>query len=594
MTVVMRPTFAPTVVASAVLACALLPASAAAKTICVSKPSCVGKVVPTVNAAAIEANNSAGADRVEIGEGTFTDAAMGFANWADPVEVVGAGRGKTILRNSSSAAITFSRSDSTVSDLTVEMGEGVALGIDLGGANGKAERVDVIGSSAATSASDSGIIVRRGGTVRDATITMPMHPQYADYGISLSTSVAGDPANVPSVIEDVTITSGYAINVRPTNREVTIRRARVKGGTFGVGIATPVPKVTLENVAATAFSSGVQYSSANAVNVYGYDSAASPTIVDLRHVTASATHRGGRAFSVQQQGTTPLTINASDSAFFGGLGTEPNTGSFDIELGGFKTGTQMHVTRSAYRSTNVWSPDWILQGPAYTKLHDDGGNVDLAAHLGQQVVDLAGGDLRPIAGSVLIDNGTPGPLDPAASATDAAVAPRLLDGDGDGDVRRDIGAHEAPAGTSNGHATPVAMGTLCQVIECPKGPGGGGGETGPVKTPPSSKVLKLMPKKARKEISGIATGAVSSVLISITRKRGKKCEALSAKQKWVKTAKVKPSNACSPQYVLVAKGTATWRLKLKKELPKGKYVVAVRATGPDGTQPEPSPLAFKR
>ncbi len=586
----MRPAHLSSALATALLACAVLPASGAAKTICVSKPGCVGKVVATVNAAAAEANSSAGADRIEIGEGTFTGAAMYFGDMA-AVDVVGAGRGKTILQTAGSAALTLSRADSSVSDLSVQIDDKSVLGIDLSGANTKAERVEVTGAGVETSASDIGIILRRGGTVRDAVVTMPLHPQYADYGISLSPSNAADPANVPTLIENVTVTSGYAVNIRPGNREVTVRGAQLKGGTFGVGIATPVPHVTLENVAASAFKRDEPNASANGVNVYGYDSAASATVVDLRHVTANAPHRGGRAFSVQQQGVTPLTINAVDSAFFGGRDTE--AGSFDIELGGFKTGTQMHVSRSAYRSTNIWSPEWILQGPGYTKLHDDGGNVDLAGHPGQQLADLAAGDLRPVAGSVLVDNGTPGPLDPSASAVDAAGAPRLADGDGDGDVRRDLGAYEVAAGTNPGHVAAVAMGTLCQVTTCPK-PGGGGGGGTTAKVLPDTKILKLMPKGSRKEISGTATGAVQNVLISITRKRGKKCEALSAKQKWVKTAKVKPAGTCAASFALVAKGQATWSLKLKKELPKGKYVVHVRATGPDGIEPDPTPTPFKR
>lgn len=561
--------------------------AASAKTFCVAKPGCVGDVAANVNAAASSANNNPGPDRIEIGAGEFTNVGMTIAGWGGSAEIVGAGRGKTILRNASSAAVTLSADNARVSDLTVISSETSALGIDLGGAATSAERVEVVGPSVATAASDAGIILRRGGTVRDAIVTMPLHPQYADYAISVYQSNASDPGAVPTVIEDVRLTAGYGIFVKNTNRDVAIRRGVISAGIYGLYVIAPIPHVTVEHVAASAFTDGAPNSTANGIGVYGSEEATTPTVVDLRHVSASAVHTKGRGFSARQFGTAaPLTVNAVDSAFFGGRDDNAGTtGSFDIELGGFKTGIQFHAARSAWRSRNVWVP-WQQVGPEPHRLIDDGGNVDLSANTAPAVADLAAGDLRPVGGSVLIDNGTPSLLGGTLDSLDAIGAARVTDGDSDGDARRDIGAFEAPAGTSGAHVTPAVLPPPC--TQCGNEP------------PPEPRAVTKITqpfrgktKTRRKTVSGTATGAVSGVRLSITRKTGKACEVLSAKQKWVKSTKL-ASGKCAPLYTLLAKGTTTWTLTLRKALPKGSYEISSRGEGSVGLEASPGTVTLKR
>lgn len=570
--------------ATALLAAGLLAPPASAKTFCVSKPGCVGDVSPTPNAAASSANNSPGPDRIEIGEGEFTNVAMGVAEWGGTVQIVGAGRGKTILRNGSSAAVTLSADNATVSDLTVVSSETSMLGIDLGGANTTAERVEVVGPSVATAASDSAIILRRGGTVRDAIVTMPLHPQYADYAITVWQSNPADPGAVPTLIENVKLQASYGVYVKPQNRNITVRQAAIRGGVYGLHFSTPIPQVTVEQVASSAFHDGGEFSTANALGIYGTDSANAPTVVDLRHVSLSAAHTKGRALSILNQGLVPITVNATDSVFLGGRDNNP--GSFDLELGGFKTGQQLHLTRSAWRSQNVWVPG-VKQGIDVSRIHDDGGNIDLSSNTGQAVADVSGGDLRPVAASVLIDNGTPGSLGAGLDTLDAAGAPRLVDGDSDGEVRRDIGAYEAPAGTSASHITPSTLAPPC-VKGCVEQP--------PPGQKPTSKITQLFRgkgKDARRRIAGTAAGTVYGVKVSVTRKTGRKCEALSAKQRWIKTTKL-AKGKCAPQYLLAAKGTTTWALTLKKPLPKGAYEISSRGEGELGSEVAPAVIGLRR
>lgn len=566
---------------SAVLVAASCAAPAAdAKTFCVSKPACVGTPAPDVNAAADAANKNAGPDRIEIGEGEFANAAMGIADWGGPVEVVGSGRGKTILRNEKSAAITLSANDASVSDLTVRSSETSAVAIDLGGAGTRAERVEVVGPSAATAASDYGIILRRGGTVRDAIVTMPLHSQYANYGISVSQSNPLDAGAVPTVIENVRVEAGYAIQGRPSNRPLTVRQAALRGGIFGLHFDTPIPQVTVEQVAASAFHDGGQFSTANALGVYGFDVASAPTVIDLRHVSLSSAATKGRALSILNQGLAPITVNATDSVFLGGRDDQP--GSLDLELGGFKTGQQVHLARSAWRSRNVWVPG-VKDGIDVSRLHDHGGNVDLSSNTGQAVADVAAGDLRPVAGSVLIDNGTPTPLGDVLDTFDVTGAARVVDGDNDGMAHRDIGAHEAPAGTSGGHVTPSTLTPPCKQ-----------GCVEP--SQPITRIAKLFRGKRKldqRTISGTAHPSVTAVTLSITRKVKGRCEALSAKQKWVKTTKL-PGGKCGHQYVLAAKTPPQWTFTLARALPKGSYEISSRGQNAVGLEKAPQIVGLKR
>src|SRR6266540_3864866 len=88
----------------AVLAGALFAVPASAATYCVNQPDCVtagGTDVGSDGAALASAQSNAGADRVEIGPGSYSNA----GGWAytgaagNPIDIVGAGSDQTTLTN---------------------------------------------------------------------------------------------------------------------------------------------------------------------------------------------------------------------------------------------------------------------------------------------------------------------------------------------------------------------------------------------------------------------------------------------------------------------------------------------------------------
>jgi len=108
------------------------------------------------------------------------------------------------------------------------------------------------------------------------------------------------------------------------------------------------------------------------------------------------------------------------------------------------------------------------------------------------------------------------------------------------------------------------------------GPGGPGPGPGTTYTPQSSITSPIRPRRARrvKAIKGAAVDA-ERVQVAVTRK-GARCKALT------KGGKLK-RRACGRPRWLAATGTSTWKLKLKRRLPPGRYMIRSRAIAPDGS-----------
>ena len=123
-----------------------------------------------------------------------------------------------------------------------------------------------------------------------------------------------------------------------------------------------------------------------------------------------------------------------------------------------------------------------------------------------------------------------------------------------------------PGGTYDGEA----------VLE-PGAPGGGGENVAPVAKISSPKSSKASRKKF-KTIKGTAADdtTVSKVEVAVVQVKGKTCKSMKS------NGSLSKSSCTEPRYV-TAKGTSKWSLKLRKTLPKGKYMVYARATDDAGS-----------
>jgi hypothetical protein len=79
-------------------------------------------------------------------------------------------------------------------------------------------------------------------------------------------------------------------------------------------------------------------------------------------------------------------------------------------------------------------------------------------------------------------------------------------------------------------------------------------------------------------------GRVVAVRLAVSRRRGDDCATLGRGGGW------RPSRRCRSRFVLVAKGTDPWslRLPLRRGLRPGRYTLAVRAIDDGGMHQQPA------
>ena len=111
----------------------------------------------------------------------------------------------------------------------------------------------------------------------------------------------------------------------------------------------------------------------------------------------------------------------------------------------------------------------------------------------------------------------------------------------------------------------------------PPEPAPGPANTAPKPLISSPKSGKKVSRKKLKGFSGTASDdkGLTKIEVALFQTKGSKCKALTAKG----TFKSAP---CDTPLYLAAKGTTKWSFKLRKKIPKGKYLLVARATDNEG------------
>jgi PKD domain-containing protein len=407
--------------------CALAPAAivvalvlcepAAAETFCVKDPACSGTSEPTIAAAIAAADgNGTGLDRVQVGPGLYAEGAL-LADGSNPVEIDGAGQGQTFVTRagavSGNKVLETQHADSIVSDLVVQIpAVSNITGLALGPAT--ADRVGVTGGPAATGS--TGITVS-GGHLRRSFVSLPteIFP-----GTTAIRALNG------ATVESTGASAGFAVSAGGSG--VLLRGVRITAHE-GLLISNSGADSTL-----TMENSQMRLLAGGPLGTVGlYARADTPDdsklTVNMRHLTImgpTGTGVGLQAIASSGSNATEVDVDARDSVIA------------DLD-------TDLLLTESN-GDTATMSIDNSFYGFAKKSVSPTASLIEGTHSLNSATVDPRfvddRGDTHLRYDSPLIDRGVPGGLLPDESTTDLAGEPRLVDGDGDGDARRDMGAFE--------------------------------------------------------------------------------------------------------------------------------------------------------
>ena len=416
-----------TILVAALLGAGVAAAPAAGATFCVAQPGCAGTPMPDVASALNAAAASSGSDRVEIGPGLYTAPSGGFvASAPEPVAVVGAGVGITILTAPAAPAggnpgtvIDLSGAGETgvlIQDLTVRIPTGTGgTGLRLRGA--AASRVVVEAPSGG--AQQVGARMTQASILRDATVRLPAGTDSAAVVVRNSTG--------PLVLNS-RLAADRGVDV--VRGAATARLVRAEAGEAAFAATNGSLEVDGAVIRTSGAADGVGLGArSTALDPFGPAADAS---VIARHVTMLGSGGRGIGISAESFDGDAASVSVTSSVIAGA-----GTGIRRVASG---SGRADVAVRFSDLATNAVS----ASGPGGQSVTDSFCAEPL-------FVDAVTGDLRPRAGSPLIDAGDPAGLAPAESATDIDGAPRVRNG------RRDIGAFETgPPGSPTGPGRPGA------------------------------------------------------------------------------------------------------------------------------------------
>jgi hypothetical protein len=399
--------------AAAALAITIPAATAEAKTYCVAKPECVAAgnadMGDDLQAALEAAQKSIDPDRVEVGPGTFAGP-FTYGNASSRLLLVGAGRGATKLTMPGAAFANWVlalQSPALAHDLSIEAPAGTNKGGLLLTNSAEAEHVDVSGAGTANA---YGALLE-GGRFADGSIDM-----------------GDDPGNGG-------ILTGAGLNL--------VDRARVIAGTGIVEGGSPGTKAIVRRSRVIASETGV-WAQGGRTDLYS-------TLIDVRAGVTGIRVANWNAYNGQLGSViSQVTLVGSGKPGSVGVYVSADTATEDVDAWVFDS-VVTGFASPVRRLTSAGSASIVLSSSVYGEIAPADsigtGSIGQADPLGPVVefADAAAGDFRLRAASPLVDAGSDAPLQNNEPEEDLAGAARLVDGDGDGVVRRDPGAFEAPA-----------------------------------------------------------------------------------------------------------------------------------------------------
>jgi hypothetical protein len=270
----------------------------------------------------------------------------------------------------------------------------------------------------------------------------------------------------------ITLASSNSIGVNTGNSDLGIRNCSISGGSAnhstavsasGVGNSFSIDHSVFRDVETGIYTQSGSMSVSDTLidlgthsfglglNAYNgaFPSSPSPLTLQAARLTIVGSGPNQRGLWLGAvNANTSLDATVSDSAVYGS-----GTGFTSLQtLHANPAGsTSMSLVRTALNLSQVMNGGANPLAATFTDA------VNLAA-VAPGFANFAGGDYRPAAGSPLIDAGSNTSV-PLPGATDVAGAARIVDGNGDGIARVDIGAYEftpASTGGGGGGAAPIA------------------------------------------------------------------------------------------------------------------------------------------
>ncbi len=390
---------------------AVLPAAASATDYCVvPNAGCGGTNVATFSEALDKADDASDPDRIFLGAFEYvasTPAGFDYSKAGAPVEIVGKGAGQTILTAPSGASNVlrmFGSASSSVHDLRIKVPANAASQSNGLATDGAARRIDVVEDSP-QQYDRKGVYLESGGTLEDSSVDISTGPGTtavwtdaggaAVRGSTLSANVGVAAAHGATIERSRFVAAAAAVAAGPGVTTVN-RSLLFVFGQPGVGLlAQPVGSgdVTINADGLTIICPGHTNQRAAFARTYW-----APTVNADIHLKNSIL-RGGR-LEAEAAGPGHATITVSYS---------------DLDP------TLNEVNGAPYASIDLSNTS----------------NVGDAGFAGPQLVDY-----HLLASSPLIDAGDPN----APAGSDLDGQPLVVDGNGDGTARRDMGAFEYQTG----------------------------------------------------------------------------------------------------------------------------------------------------